>query len=118
MGKFEIYKDKKSEYRFRLKAGNGEIIADSEGYKTRQGCMKGIISVQKNAAKAKIIYQEDIGGEVEYSHKQLKKELVKIDKKYANKNFAINKPKEELEDEKRTLAVPLRRLKRATTYWM
>jgi len=118
MGKFEIYKDKKGEYRFRLKAGNGEIIAESEGYKTKQGCMKGIVSVQKNAVKAKIIFDDYISGSVEYNHKELKKELIRIDKKYANKNFAINKPKEELEDEKRTLSVPIRKLKRANTYWM
>jgi uncharacterized protein YegP (UPF0339 family) len=118
MGKFEIYKDKKGEYRFRLKAGNGEIIADSEGYKTKQGCMKGIISVQKNAVKAKIIFDDSISENTEYSFKKLKKELVRTDKEYANKNFVANKSKEELEDEKRTLSAPVRKLKRANTYWM
>ena len=48
-GKFEIYKDKRGEYRFRLKAGNGEIILASEGYKAMSGCKNGISSVQKNA---------------------------------------------------------------------
>lgn len=47
--KFEVYKDKKGEYRFRLKARNGEIIAVSEGYASKDGCMKGIESVRKNA---------------------------------------------------------------------
>ena len=48
-GKFEVYKDKRGEFRFRLKAGNGEIILASEGYKAMSGCTNGIASVQKNA---------------------------------------------------------------------
>ncbi len=48
-GKFEIYKDKKGEHRFRLKASNGECILASEGYKAMSGCKNGIASVQKNA---------------------------------------------------------------------
>ena len=48
-GKFEIYKDKRGEYRFRLKAGNGEIILASEGYKRKPSAKNGIESVRKNA---------------------------------------------------------------------
>lgn len=47
-GKFEIYKDKAGEFRFRLKAGNGENILSSEGYKAKASCKNGIESVQKN----------------------------------------------------------------------
>ena len=49
-GKFEIFKDKAGEFRFRLKAGNGQIILGSEGYKDKSGCKNGIESVRKNAA--------------------------------------------------------------------
>jgi uncharacterized protein YegP (UPF0339 family) len=48
-GKFEIYKDKRGEFRFRLKASNGQNILASEGYKAKSGCENGIASVQKNA---------------------------------------------------------------------
>lgn len=48
-GKFEIYKDKAGEYRFRLKASNGQNILASEGYKDKSGCKNGIESVKKNA---------------------------------------------------------------------
>lgn len=48
-GKFELYKDKAGEFRFRLKAGNGETILASEGYKDRAGAMNGIESVKKNS---------------------------------------------------------------------
>jgi len=48
-GKFEMFKDKRGEFRFRLKAGNGQIILASEGYKAVSGCTNGIESVKKNA---------------------------------------------------------------------
>lgn len=47
--KFEVYTDKAGEYRFRLKATNGQIIAVSEGYKALKSCLNGIASVKKNA---------------------------------------------------------------------
>jgi len=48
-GKFECYKDKAGEFRFRLKAGNGNTILASEGYKSKSGCKNGIESVRKNS---------------------------------------------------------------------
>ena len=48
MGKFEIYNDKKGEFRFRLKASNGQNILASEGYAAKAGCKNGIESVRKN----------------------------------------------------------------------
>ncbi len=53
--KFEIYTDKAGEFRFRLKATNGQIIAVSEGYTAMAGCKNGIESVQKNAPDAEIV---------------------------------------------------------------
>lgn len=53
--KFEMYQDKAGEYRFRLKAANGEIIAVSEGYVAKAGCLNGIESVRKNAVDAPVI---------------------------------------------------------------
>lgn len=49
-GKFEIYNDKAGEFRFRLKAGNGQTILASEGYAAKSGCTNGIESVKTNAA--------------------------------------------------------------------
>lgn len=57
--KFEVYADKAGEFRFRLKARNGEIIAVSEGYKAKASCMNGIESVKKNAPEAQIVEVED-----------------------------------------------------------
>ena len=51
MAKFEVYQSgKKNEYRFRLKADNGQTILSSEGYTNKASCMNGIESVKKNAA--------------------------------------------------------------------
>jgi len=54
MGKFEIYKDRKGEFRWRLRADNNQVIATGEGYSSKAGCKNGIASVKKNAPKAKI----------------------------------------------------------------
>lgn len=53
--KFEVYTDKAGEFRFRLKAKNGEVIAVSEGYKTKDSCLNGIDSVKKNAPEAETV---------------------------------------------------------------
>jgi len=52
--KFEVYKDKSGQFRFRLKARNGEIIAVSESYKSKTSCVNGLESVRKNAPDAPI----------------------------------------------------------------
>ncbi len=51
--KFEVYVDNAGEFRFRLKAKNGQIIAASEGYSAVKSCLNGIESVRKNAVDAK-----------------------------------------------------------------
>ncbi|MBO4509122.1 MAG: YegP family protein [Spirochaetaceae bacterium] len=56
--KYEVYTDKKGEFRFRLKASNGEIIATGEGYKAKAGCMNGIESIKKNAPDAEIVEEK------------------------------------------------------------
>ena len=53
-GKFELYKDAGGKFRFRLKAGNGEIIATSERYGTKAAAENGIQSVRENAASATV----------------------------------------------------------------
>lgn len=57
--KFEVFRDALGEYRFRLKAPNGETIAVSEGYTAKASCLNGIESVKTNAPRAGI---EDLTG--------------------------------------------------------
>ena len=57
-GKFELYQDKGGDYRFRLKAGNGEVIATGQGYASKSGALSGIDSVRRNAADAEVVEVE------------------------------------------------------------
>jgi hypothetical protein len=54
-GKFELYKDKSGKFRFRLKAGNGEITAVGEAYESKAAAKNGVESVKKNAADATVV---------------------------------------------------------------
>ena len=56
--KFEVYVDKAGEFRFRLKATNGQVIAVSEGYTSKAGALNGIDSVKRNAPEAEIVKAE------------------------------------------------------------
>ena len=57
--KYEVYQDKAGEYRFRLKARNGEIIAVGESYKKKTSCLNGIESIKRNAPDAEIVKIEE-----------------------------------------------------------
>lgn len=56
--KFEVYKDAAGEFRFRLKASNGQIIAVGEGYKTMKSCLNGVESIKKNAPGAEVVEEK------------------------------------------------------------
>jgi uncharacterized protein YegP (UPF0339 family) len=53
--KFEVYKGKDGDFRFRLKAANGKVIAQGQGYKTKDACLKGVESIKKNARGASVV---------------------------------------------------------------
>jgi uncharacterized protein YegP (UPF0339 family) len=59
VAKFEIFTDRKKQYRFHLKASNGEVIAASQAYENKAACIKGIKAIQKNAPAAAIIDPEE-----------------------------------------------------------
>jgi uncharacterized protein len=94
-GKFEVYKDKKNEFRFRLKAANGEVIAVGESYPDKKSVLKGIASIQKNAPEAKI---EDKTIETEAKKPAAKKTAAK---KPAAKKAAAKKPAAKKADAKK-----------------
>jgi uncharacterized protein YegP (UPF0339 family) len=76
--KWEIYLDKADEYRFRLKASNGENILASQGYTTKSACKNGIASITKNAPDAAVEKEEDEKKEAaEEPKKEVKKEVKK-----------------------------------------
>lgn len=57
--KYELYLDKAGEFRFRLKAANGEIICHGEGYKAKASCKNGIESIGRNAPEAEVVVVEE-----------------------------------------------------------
>ena len=57
-GTFELYQDKGGDYRFRLKAGNGEVIATGQGYSSKAAARKGVEAVQKAAEGASVVETE------------------------------------------------------------
>ena len=57
--KYELYTDKAGEFRWRLKARNGENIGRSEGYKAKSSAQNGIASVGKNAPEADVVVEEE-----------------------------------------------------------
>ena len=56
--KFEIYTDKAGEFRFRMKARNGQIVATGEGYKKKPSCLNGVDSIRRNAPDAPVVVEE------------------------------------------------------------
>ena len=54
-GIFEVYEDKAGKFRFRLKAGNGQIVAQGEAYESKSSAIKGCEAVQRAAAGAKVV---------------------------------------------------------------
>lgn len=55
IGRFEIYEDVRGKYRFRLRAGNGQIIAVGEAYESMASCLNGVESVRNNAPAACLV---------------------------------------------------------------
>jgi len=86
-GKFEIYKDKAGEFRFRLKASNGEIVLSSEGYKSRKSCDNGVASVQKNSAiPERFEMKSTAGGKFRFSLKASNGQVVGTSENYSSES--------------------------------
>ena len=54
-GKFELWTDKGGDWRFNLKASNGQVIATSQGYSSKASALNGIESVKSNAPGAEVV---------------------------------------------------------------
>jgi len=81
--KFEVYQDKSGEYRFRLKAGNGEIIITGEGYSSKSACMNGIESVKKNAPdEDRYEKKTSAGGKFSFSLKAANHQVIGVSQSY------------------------------------
>ena len=90
-GKFEIYEDKAGEFRFRLKAGNGENVGASEGYKAKASAKNGVESVKKNSTMPER-YEvfEGKNGKWYFNLKAGNHEVILSSQGYASKSGAEN----------------------------
>lgn len=83
--KFELYTDNAGEFRFRLKAGNGENILASEGYKQKASAENGIESVKKNAAdEARFERKETAAGKHMFNLKASNGQVIGTSQSYAS----------------------------------
>jgi len=90
-GKFECYKDKAGEFRFRLKAGNGETILSSEGYKSKSSCTNGIESVKKNCTDANCFEKKTTaGGKFRFSLKSTNGQVIGTSQNYSSESGRDN----------------------------
>lgn len=81
--KFEIFKDVRGEFRFRLLAKNGEpILRSSEGYVTKQGCQNGIASVKGNAPYDSRYYRGTTNGQYYFTLNAINGENLGISEMY------------------------------------
>jgi uncharacterized protein YegP (UPF0339 family) len=89
--KFECYKDKAGEYRFRLKAGNGETILSSEGYSSKSGCENGIASVRKNSViPGRFEKKETEGGKFRFNLKASNGQVIGTSQNYSSASGCDN----------------------------
>jgi len=86
---FEIYKDNSGEFRFRLKAGNGEPILASEGYASKDACENGIASVVKNSQEdARFELKEAKNGKWHFNLKASNGQIIGTSQMYASEDSA------------------------------
>jgi uncharacterized protein YegP (UPF0339 family) len=82
-GVFEVYKDKADEYRFRLKASNGQFVLSSEGYSAKAGCMNGIESVIENCkVPERFEKYEDKAGKYRFRLKAANSQVIGVGEAY------------------------------------
>ncbi|MBI6115955.1 MULTISPECIES: YegP family protein [Flavobacteriaceae] len=90
MGKFEIKKDKAGEFRFNLKARNGQVILSSEGYKAKPSCMNGIESVRKNSQLDELFERKETASGHRFNLKSTNGQVIGTSEVYTTLNAMEN----------------------------
>lgn len=86
IGKFEIYRDKAGEFRFRLKASNGRTILASEGYKAKAGAKNGIRSVRNNSQNdARFERKDTKSGQFMFNLRASNRQVIGTSEQYKSK---------------------------------
>ena len=83
-GWYELSQSSDGQYRFVLKAGNGEVILTSELYKARASAQNGIESVQKNSAdESRFERKEAKNGKPYFNLKAVNHQIIGISQFYS-----------------------------------
>ncbi len=87
--KYQTYKDKGGKFRFRLLAGNSQVILSSEGYNSKAACMNGIDSVKRNATnKNNFTIKQAKSGKHHFNLVASNKEIIGSSQMYASRATA------------------------------
>jgi uncharacterized protein YegP (UPF0339 family) len=103
-GKYQVYKDVAGKFRFRLRAANNKIVAVSEAYENKAGCMNGVRSVQKNCnshvedqttgmeklSNPKYELFADVASEFRFNLKAANGEIIAASESYETKQGVLN----------------------------
>ena len=85
--KYQIYKDRSGKFRFRLLAGNTQVILTSQGYKTKAACKNGITSVKRNGTnKEKFVVNKAKSGKVFFNIVSGNKEVIASSQMYSSRD--------------------------------
>lgn len=91
MAKFTLFKGNNGEFYFNLKAGNGEIIGKSEGYKAKDSALNGVQSVQKNAiSQERFELKQAANDKWHFNLKATNGQIILSSQMYASKDGAQN----------------------------
>lgn len=90
-GKFEIYQDKLGQFRFRLKAGNGEIILASEGFDSKSACINAIEAVKiSSGSDSSFERKQTVTGKFFFSLKAENQQLIGSSQSYKTESGRDN----------------------------
>lgn len=91
MGKFTLFTGKNGEFYWNLKAGNGEIIGQSEGYTTKSAALNGIESTRKNAPEeGRYEMKEAKNGKFHWNLKAANGQIIMSSQMYESESGAKN----------------------------
>jgi uncharacterized protein YegP (UPF0339 family) len=84
---YQVFKDRSGKFRFRLHAGNTQVVLQSQGYKSKAACKVGVASVKKNASnKARFEVNQAKNGKYFFNLVSGNKEVVGTSQMYASRD--------------------------------
>ena len=111
--KWQVYQDRKKEFRFRLVASNGNNLIWGEGYSTMQACKAGVLSVQANVNSE--IEDKAVAEKKPAAKKPAAKKAAKKTAKKTTAKKAVKKPAKKTAAKKTTAKKAVKKTVKKTT---